>query len=143
MHEPRSMGHSLWSVVVALAMASPAAALAADAGGRPALSEFDGIDANRDGRISAAEHADAAGKMFRAMDTNRDGNVTADEMDAVSTADKVIRMVDRDGDGVITASEHHAASKEVFLEMDANRDGYLSREELAAGRAALMKRAER
>ena len=145
--------NGLRGVLCALLL-SPAAALAADSGRKPALSEFDGVDANRDGRISAAEHAAAARKMFRAMDANRDGKVTAGEMDAaftevtgkkpdqsgMSAADK-IKAVDRDGDGVLTASEHDAASKDVFRTMDADRDGFLSREEWTAGHAALMKNA--
>jgi len=133
-----------------------AAAVAAEQKGNPALAEFDGMDANRDGRISAAEHAAAAKKMFRAMDANRDGKVTAAEMDAafakvtgrkadqtaMGAADK-IKVVDRDGDGVLTASEHDAASKEMFWKMDADRDSYPSRDEWAAGHAALMKKAEK
>jgi hypothetical protein len=133
---------------------SAAAPVIAEPKAKPALAEFDGVDANRDGRISAAEHAAAAKKMFRAMDANRDGNVTAAEMDAayskvtgnkaeqsgMSGADK-IKVVDRDGDGVLTASEHDAASKEMFRKMDADRDGYLSREEWTAGHAALMSKA--
>ena len=140
-------------ILAALCLSS-AAVLAADPKAKPALAEFDGVDANRDGRISAAEHAAAAKKMFRAMDANRDGTVTAAEMDAaygkvtgnkaeqsgMSGTDK-IKVVDRDGDGVLTASEHYAASKEVFRKMDADRDGYLSREEWTAGHAALMKKA--
>lgn len=140
--------------VLCALLLSPAAALAADSGRKPALSEFEGIDANRDGRISAAEHATGARKMFLAMDTNRDGKVTAAEMEAAFTkvtgkkaddgekgaADK-IKAVDRDGDGVLTASEHDAASKDVFRKMDSDGDGYLSREEWSAGHAALMKNA--
>lgn len=140
-------------ILIALCFSS-AAVLAADPRGKPALSEFEGMDADRDARISADEHAAAARKMFRAMDANRDGKVTASEMDAAYTevtgrqaeasdvnAAEKIRMVDRDGDGVLTASEHDAASKEMFRKMDANRDGYLSREEWTAGHAALMKKA--
>ena len=135
---------------------SAAAPVIAEPKAKPALAEFDGVDANRDGRISAAEHAAAAKKMFRAMDANRDGNVTAAEMDAayskvtgnkaeqsgMSGADK-IKVVDRDGDGVLTASEHDAASKEMFRKMDTDRDGYLSREEWTAGHAALMNNSSR
>ena len=142
-------------ILIALCFSS-AAVLAADPKGQPALSQFEGMDTNRDGRISAAEHAAAAKKMFRAMDANRDGNVSAAEMDAayskvtgnkadpsgMSGADK-IKAVDRDGDGVLTASEHDAASKEMFRKMDADRDGYLSREEWTAGHAALMNKAEK
>ena len=143
--------------IVVLAMCfSSAVALAAEPKAKPALAEFDGVDANRDGRISAAEHAAAARKMFRAMDANRDGKVTAAEMDAAYTkvtgktadesgmsgADK-IKVVDRDGDGVLTASEHDAASKEMFRKMDADRDSFLSREEWTKGHAALMKKAQK
>jgi Ca2+-binding EF-hand superfamily protein len=138
-------------VVLAMCLA-PAAALAGETKRKPALSEFDGMDANRDGRISAAEHAAGARKMFRAMDANRDGKVTAGEMDAAYTkvtgkkADDLsgaekIKLVDRDGDGVLTASEHDAAVKEMFRKMDADRDGYLSKDEWAAGHAALMRQA--
>ncbi len=140
-------------ILIALCFSS-AAVLAADPKGQPALSQFEGMDADRDGRISAAEHAATAKKMFRTLDANRDGKVTADEMAAaytkvtgkkaeesdISAADR-IRMVDRDGDGVLTASEHDAASKEMFRKMDANRDRYLSRVEWTAGHAALMKNA--
>jgi Ca2+-binding EF-hand superfamily protein len=145
--------NGLRGVLCALLL-SPVAALALESGRKPALSEFDGLDANRDGRISAAEHAAGARKMFLAMDANRDGDVTAAELEAaftevtgkkadggeMSAADK-IKAVDRDGDGVLTASEHDAASKDMFRKMDADRDGFLSREEWTAGQAALMKNA--
>jgi Ca2+-binding EF-hand superfamily protein len=140
-------------ILIALCFSS-AAVLAADPKGQPALSQFEGMDTNRDGRISAQEHAAGAAKMFQAMDANRDGKVAAAEMDAayskvtgnkadqagMSGADK-IKLVDRDGDSVLTASEHDAASKDMFRKMDADRDGYLSREEWTAGHAALMKNA--
>jgi EF hand domain-containing protein len=131
---------------------SSAVVLAAE--GKPALSEFEGIDANRDGRVSTAEHAAAARKMFRVMDADRDGKVSAAEMDAayekvsgkkasesdLSAGDK-IRAVDRDGDGILSAAEHAAASKSMFGRMDSDRDGYLSKDEWTAGHAALMRRA--
>jgi Ca2+-binding EF-hand superfamily protein len=133
---------------------SSAVVLAADPKGTPALSEFEGIDADRDGRISAREHAAAASKMFQAMDADRDGNITAAEMDSayekvsgkkasesdMSAADK-IAVVDSNGDGVLTAAEHAAASRTMFGKMDADRDGYLNRNEWTAGHAALMRRA--
>jgi len=140
-------------IVLAMCFSS-AAVLGAEPKTKPALSEFEGVDADRDGRISAAEHAAAAKKMFRTMDGNRDGEVTAEEMDAAYTdltgkkaeasdmnAAEKIKLVDRDGDGVLTASEHDAASKEVFRKMDADGDGYLSRQEWTAGHAALIRNA--
>ncbi|MEQ1516874.1 MAG: hypothetical protein ABL931_10345, partial [Usitatibacteraceae bacterium] len=38
--------------------------------------EFSKMDANKDGRVSAEEHAAAAKQMFDTMDANKDGNVT-------------------------------------------------------------------
>lgn len=138
----------------ALALCFSTAALAADTRGKAALSDFDGMDADRDGRVSAAEHAAATKKMFEMMDANRDGKITAAEMDAaqekvtgkkaagdgMSAADK-IKVIDTDRDGSLSAGEHAAGSKSMFARMDANKDGYLSREEWSTGHAALMKRA--
>jgi Ca2+-binding EF-hand superfamily protein len=130
---------------------SAAAALAADP--KAALSEFDGMDTDRDGRISAREHEAATQKMFRTMDANGDGKVTASEMDAahrkitgknpsdkdMSGAEK-IKAIDIDGDGVLMAAEHAAASRAMFDKMDTNRDGYLGKDEWTAGHAALTKK---
>lgn len=44
------------------------------------------IDADRDGVITAEEHAAGAKKMFEQMDADRDGKVTAAEMDAAHAA---------------------------------------------------------
>lgn len=158
MRDDASMSHTtLNASIVALAMCFPAATvLAGETKSKPALSEFDGIDADRDGRISAAEHAAAASKMFRAMDANRDGKVTAAEMEAayekvngkkasgidLGAAEK-IKAVDRDGDGVLTAVEHAAASKAMFRKMDTDGDATLSRDEWTAGHAALMRQAQK
>ncbi len=115
--------------------------------------EFAMMDTDKDGKISAAEHAAGAKAMFEKMDSNKDGKVTADEMAAahlamtgnkakkgdMSAAEK-IKMVDSDGDGVLTAAEHAKASEEMFAKMDTNKDGFLSKEEMAAGHASMMKK---
>jgi Ca2+-binding EF-hand superfamily protein len=44
--------------------------------------QFDQMDTNHDGKISAKEHADAAARMFKDMDANADGQVTRAEMEA-------------------------------------------------------------
>ena len=44
--------------------------------------EFAAMDTNKDGKVSAEEHAAAAKKMFDMMDANRDCKVTAAEMNA-------------------------------------------------------------
>jgi Ca2+-binding EF-hand superfamily protein len=108
------------------------------------------MDTNKDGMISATEHADGARQMFAKMDADADGRVTVAEMDtahaatgekphtpAMSSADK-IRAIDANGDGAITAAEHEAGSRSMFGKMDANRDGNLTSAELEAGHQKLM-----
>ena len=102
------------------------------------------MDTNKDGKVSASEHAAGAKSMFGRMDADGDGRVTVAEMDAaqksmpshsgtegMSSADK-IRMIDADRDGVITASEHDEGSSNLFDRMDSNGDGSLSFEEMQA-----------
>jgi len=138
----------LLALVVAAGAASSPMVLAQS---RPAMAEFMHMDQNKDGKVSAAEHAAGARAMFGTMDANRDGIVTAAEMEAghkavtghahgmgaMSAADK-IKMVDADGDGKLTAAEHDAASQSMFLRMDSNHDGFLTEAEMAAGHAAMM-----
>jgi len=118
------------------------------------MSGFQGMDANRDGKVTGDEHAAAAKKMFEAMDANKDGQVTAAEMDAAHErvtgqkakpgdmpAAEKIKTIDTDGDGVLTAAEHAAGSRAMFDAMDTGKDGSLSEAELAAGHAKMMKKA--
>jgi Ca2+-binding EF-hand superfamily protein len=98
--------------------------------------------------LNTSEHAAGASRMFEAMDANKDGKVTAAEMDAahervtgqkamkgeMTAADK-IKVVDADGDGILTAAEHAAGSRKMFEAMDTNKDGFVGKEELAAGHA--------
>jgi Ca2+-binding EF-hand superfamily protein len=102
------------------------------------------MDTNKDGMISAAEHAAGAQAMFGKLDADGDGRVTAAEMDAahsgaggtaaptMSSAEK-IKTIDTDGDGAITVAEHEKGSRGMFTKMDVNGDGNLSAEEMQAG----------
>jgi Ca2+-binding EF-hand superfamily protein len=119
----------------------------------PSDKEFKTMDTNKDGKVSAEEHAAGARKMFETMDSNKDGKVTAAEMDAahhaitgrkaaksdMSAADK-IKTIDKDGDGIVSADEHAAGSAAMFDKMDADKDGFLSKAELLAGHASMMKK---
>ena len=127
------------SLMLALLLSSPAIA---------APSDFAAMDADRDGRVSAREHAAAAAKMFKTMDADGDGKVTAAEMDAASpggglSAAEKIKVVDSDRDGVLTAKEHVRASRTMFLRMDKDKDGSLSEAEFDAGHAMLKKKKQK
>ena len=118
--------------------------------------EFAAMDTDKDGKVSAEEHASATRKMFVTMDANSDGKTTAAEMDAahqrvtgkkakksdMSSAEK-IKVIDTDGDGILKAEEHAAGSRAMFEKMDTDKDGFLTKGELAAGHARLMKKPSR
>jgi hypothetical protein len=76
------------------------------------------MDANHDGKISAAEHAAWAKAQFEKMDANHDGLVTEDEMHAQMKAHMDAMM-----------KEHRA---KMFDRIDANHDGMISRDEMDA-----------
>ena len=120
--------------------------------GLPALAAadlFGRMGTDRNGRISAAEHAAGARAMFLAMDADKDGRVTSREMTAaqgkvgngrrsgMSSAGK-IRVIDSNHDGVLSAEEHEAGSEVMFAMMDRNKDGRLTRGEYSAGHAKLL-----
>jgi Ca2+-binding EF-hand superfamily protein len=114
-------------------------------------SMFKSMDANGDGRISAAEHAASAKKMFGTMDINKDGKVTASEMDAsheritgkkaapgeLGSMEK-IRVIDANGDGQLSEEEHAAGSQKMFDAMDTDKDGFLTAAEMSAGHAKML-----
>jgi len=135
--------------------AQPPAVANTSAGGNTASSRamFDSMDADGDGRVSEAEHADGARKMFATMDANGDGRVTATEMTAAhekvtgkrTTKDDLpatekIAAIDTNGDGVLSAEEHEAGSKLMFERMDADHDGFLTWSEFSAGHASLTRK---
>ena len=126
-------------------------ALVAASPTRPAMSGFQAMDANHDGKVSRDEHAAAAKKMFVTMDANKNGKVTAAEMDAAHekvtgqkaktgdlTSAEKIKVIDKDADGVLTAEEHAAGSRTMFDTMDADKDGVLTEAEMSAAHAKML-----
>jgi Ca2+-binding EF-hand superfamily protein len=111
------------------------------------------FDSDRNGIISAAEHAQGARQMFATMDADRDGKVTSAEMDAAhaaitgqrANADQLssarkISVIDIDKDGQLSAAEHAAGSQRMFATMDTDQDGRLTGQELLSGHERLLRR---
>jgi Ca2+-binding EF-hand superfamily protein len=100
------------------------------------------VEGDGDGQLSAAEHAAGAQKRFEMMDANKDGRIAAAEIDAshgaesiawakyrMSSADK-IKKLDANQDGALSLTEYSDGSQKMFTKLDADGDGYLSAEEM-------------
>ena len=130
------------TVVSLAAIALAAASFAALAGeGGPRGDHFKKADTNGDGMISKAEAAamPRLAKNFDVIDANKDGQVTADEMRAFHETRRAEhwKKVDANGDGLISRAEAQAGAPrlfEHFEQLDANKDGQVSKQELEAGR---------
>jgi Ca2+-binding EF-hand superfamily protein len=93
---------------------------------------FDGLDHNRDGRLTTDEwHFDREG--FRRADHNGDGVVTrAEFLGDDSYGDEIddrVAFMDANHDGRVTRQEWHG-TREAFDRLDGNRDGILSGTEI-------------
>ena len=128
--------------IAALVVALPAAAGGGDCQQKSTRLDVEG---NPDGAISASEHAANADKRFEMMDADKDGRITAAEIGAshgaesaawakhrMSAAEK-IRKLDADNDGALTRTEYAAGSQRMFTKLDADGDGNLTAAEMHAG----------
>ncbi len=126
--------------IAAFGISSPALA----GGGPGCQDKVAHIDAEggAHGQISASDHAANAQKRFEAMDADGDGRITAAEINAshgaeriawakkpMSAADK-IKSFDRNKDGVLSAKEYADGSQAMFNALDTNSDGYLKADEM-------------
>jgi Ca2+-binding EF-hand superfamily protein len=104
---------------------------------------FKKMDANGDGRVSAAEHDAYAASMFSKADANGDGKLTKGELtgfmvdekgksDKMSEhkSDKKMNMFDTNSDGTLTQSEFMTGMKNKFTEKDVNKDGAITADEM-------------
>jgi Ca2+-binding EF-hand superfamily protein len=117
-----------------------------------AEAELQMMDTDKDGKVSASEHALGAKAMFDAMDKDKNAVVTTAEMDSVqkskarpgetspgklTSADK-IKVIDTDHDGDLSADEHIAGSQKMFSMMDTDKDGALTAAELHTGHKMML-----
>lgn len=141
---------SFASKILAIGIASILCGIALAGGGKDNHMKM--MDANSDGKVTAAEHADGCKQMFTKMDSNQDGRVTAAEMDAAHPMMKHHKGMrdattarNEDGHDKENAADKSydrsakmhggkmMSSSEKIAMMDTNGDKQLSAEEHAAG----------
>lgn len=121
---------------------------------------FDRMDANKDGRVDAADRAARQAAMFDRIDADKNGQISREEFTAHHAAMGQGREGQRMGhrgkrgdhhagmmgrgmmgaDGQATRAEFTAAALARFDRMDANKDGQVTAEERRAAREAMKAR---
>ncbi len=86
------------------------------------------LDTNKDGKISAEEHAAHQAAVFKAADANKDGKLTAAELATYQEQERArmkkereaahFAKLDTNGDGVVSAEEFKAAGDQRFEKME-------------------------
>lgn len=93
-----------------------------------------------DAAVIKADADRAAAARFDGLDTNKDGKLSAEETAAGPGGGRGLRRADADGDGAITKAEFVALQARRFDMMDADHDGQLTKAERDAFRAQMMQR---
>ena len=114
--------HSLCTHALTVAAGSLMVAFGASANDDPMT-----MDTNKDGMISASEHAAGVKSQWSKLDAVGEGRVS------VTTVDSMHQALDADKDGIITSSEYESGSRSMFSKWDTNGDGNLSAAEIKAG----------
>lgn len=147
MDKIRLFTRTLLAVSLCAGLTLTSSAFAADAVNDHVAATIKAMDTNRDGMVSATEHAAYAKTQFGTMDANHDGQVTVAEMDTARMAKlkiktavallpasaTIIKPMDSDNDGMVSSEEHARAAEKDFNTMDANHDGQLSADEMRIG----------
>ncbi len=89
--------------------------------------EFQLIDANKDGFITSEEMQDYQERRFNKLDADKNGVHDAKEIE--SDKANISLMGDKNKDKTLTKEESSSQFKEYFQGVDANKDGKLSEEE--------------
>jgi Ca2+-binding EF-hand superfamily protein len=139
--------HSLKSIALlagSLSLAAVTPAFASDA-----EDMFHRMDLNGDKKVTTTENLQFAETMFKQSDADRDGKISAAECESASAKhDKKVdkqatvthmRLVDTDGDGQINGTENTAFAKNTFTRADRNSDGVLTEGEFEEAHQAMKK----
>ena len=152
MNTNKKMTLFLVSTVVAVSMSTLAQAQATEGHGAMPMINFDAIDANKDGKITAEEFSSFRTAEFAKADTNSDGQISADELAvrhiaevtarAPEMAAKMIERMDANSDGQLSAEEMERGPKapSMFERVDENGDGAISKEEADAMKGKMGQR---
>jgi len=115
-------------------------------GGANLEERFAEMDANGDGKVTAAELTAYQTARFAKADTNNDGRLSLIELDAAHAGkreQRIARMIawhDADGDGMLSAEEMPKRGPGKLMRLDRDGDGAVSLEELRAGGSGKHKR---
>ncbi|HVK62438.1 MAG TPA: hypothetical protein VM432_12850 [Bdellovibrionales bacterium] len=114
------------------------------------VDKFSKIDADHDGKITAAENKEAASSKYPTMDANKDGRTTVTEVEKVwttqidgkvskATVNTRASTMDTNQDGNVSSGEFLKMADDVFKKMDTDQNGSLSEVELASQTQDSMK----
>jgi Ca2+-binding EF-hand superfamily protein len=120
----------------------------AAAGGQARFERFQGMDRDRDGKVSRDEFTGPKPR-FALLDADGDGFVTLDEFliapalgdngpapkKAAAPNAQRLRSMDKDGDGKVSRAEFTGTPR-MFERLDINKDGFLSADDLLNRRPA-------
>jgi hypothetical protein len=121
---------------------------------------FDKMDANRDGKLDAADRTAHMGQMFDEIDADHNGSISREEFAAAHQRGPeggerrehagmpggrqpggmgmmMVKMADGNKDGSVTRDEFMGMAGQHFDKMDANHDGKLTKEERKSARAKM------
>lgn len=119
-----------------------------------AAAMFARMDANRDGKLDAADRSARQADHFARMDTNKDGAISRSEFDSAHAQGheemsgaggkmsggmrgmRMLAQMDANGDKAISRDEFLGGALKRFDGADANRDGTLTPEERRAAMGA-------
>jgi len=117
------------------------------------LMNFDALDADKDGKLTVEELAQARSTKFAEADSDKDGKLSADELLAMrekavaahkaQMAENMIARLDSDKDGFVSAAELEAMpmgknmGEKMFSRLDADADGAISKQEAEAARGQM------
>ena len=102
---------------------------------RPSFDQVaNGLDTNKDGKISKAEAKGRLSNHFAKVDADNDGFISKAEFENIPQSgrpsfDKVLSNLDTDKDGKISKTEAKGPLSKNFTKVDTDEDGFISKTE--------------